>query len=176
MDGGLVDRTVGWGNWGEKHVRSQRQITVNRDRQLLIGGYCLLRRCHAVALSFHPVHCFLLLITLFPFSSKENQQIPERAHLGPPVIPGVRRSVCDPETIAQERRYVGTWPNEEWRYSTRSAVLSYAGPRAPRPDRAFYLPTFSHFLTVNKTSLPPTPPPLLPPLPSPSSSTSFSTL
>ena len=33
---------------------------------------------------------------------------------------------------------------------------SYAGsvrPEAVLPDRAFYLPTFSHFLIVNKTSL-----------------------
>jgi hypothetical protein len=28
-----------------------------------------------------------------------------------------------------------------------------AGPEAVLPDRALYLPTFSHFLIVNKTSL-----------------------
>ena len=50
-----------------------------------------------------------------------------------------------------------TWPTGEWGYSIRRP--SYAGPVRPvrpeavLPDRALYLPTFSHFLIVNKTSL-----------------------
>jgi hypothetical protein len=35
-----------------------------------------------------------------PFPSKENRQISERDDLGPPVVPGVGRSVWDPETFA----------------------------------------------------------------------------
>ncbi len=50
-----------------------------------------------------------------------------------------------------------TWPTGEWGYSIRRP--SYAGPVRPvrpeavLPDRALYLPTFSHFLIVNKTAL-----------------------
>jgi hypothetical protein len=46
-----------------------------------------------------------------------------------------------------------TWPNGEWGYSTRRLVQEPVRPEAVFPDRALYLPTFSHFLIVNKTSL-----------------------
>ena len=38
-------------------------------------------------------------------------------------------------------------------YSTRRHMLELVRPEAVLPDRALYLPTFSHFLIVNKTSL-----------------------
>ena len=47
-----------------------------------------------------------------------------------------------------ERR--ATWPNGEWRYSTRRHMLEPERPEAVLPDRALCLPTFSHFLIVNK--------------------------
>jgi hypothetical protein len=46
-----------------------------------------------------------------------------------------------------------TWPDGEWGYSTRCHMLGPECPEAVLPDRALYLPTFSHFLVVNKTSL-----------------------
>jgi hypothetical protein len=85
-----------------------------------------------------------------------------------PLYPGVRRSVWDPET-SRERigdwggpdglgplvccRKAATWPNGEWRYSTRRHMLEPERPEAVLPDRALCLATFSHFLIVNKTSL-----------------------
>ena len=76
---GRNDRQLFWGQ--------TRQTTVYGGRKMFIGAYCLLRRCRAVALSFHPVHCFAFNNPP-PFPSKENQQIPERDDLGPPVVPG----------------------------------------------------------------------------------------
>jgi hypothetical protein len=67
-----------------------------------------------------------------------------------------------------------TRPNREWGYSTRRHVLEAERPEAVLPDRALCLPTFSHFLIVNKLSpsrgdLPPLSlPPSLPPSLSPS--------
>ena len=46
-----------------------------------------------------------------------------------------------------------TWPNGEWGYSTRGHMLEPVRPEAVLPDRALCLPTFSHLLIVNKTSL-----------------------
>ena len=46
-----------------------------------------------------------------------------------------------------------TWPNEEWGYSTRRHMLEPVRPETVLTDRAWCLPTFSHFLIVNKTSL-----------------------
>jgi hypothetical protein len=40
-------------------------------------------------------------------------------------------------------------------YSTRRHMLEPVRPEAVLPDRALCLPNFSHFLIVNKTSLPP---------------------
>jgi hypothetical protein len=48
----------------------------------------------------------------------------------------------------------------EWGYSTRRHMLEPVRPEAVLPDRALCLPTVSHFLIVNKTSLPPSLPPL----------------
>jgi hypothetical protein len=42
--------------------------------------------------------------------------------------------------------------NREWEYG-RSHMLGPERPEAVLRDRAFCLPTFSHFLIVNKTSL-----------------------
>ena len=42
----------------------------------------------------------------YPFPSKENRQIPQRGDLAPPVVPGVRRSLWDPETFAPRARHV----------------------------------------------------------------------
>ena len=38
------------------------------------------------------------------------------------------------------------WPNGEWGYSTRCQMLGPERPEAMLPDRALYLPTFSHLL------------------------------
>ncbi len=56
-------------------------------------------------------------------------------------------------------RMRATWPNGGWGCIVL-AVICWApsAQGALLPDRALYLPTFSHFLIVNKTSLPPPPP------------------
>jgi hypothetical protein len=41
----------------------------------------------------------------------------------------------------------------EWGYNTRRHMLEPVRPEAVLPDRALCLPTLSHFLIVNKTSL-----------------------
>ena len=46
-----------------------------------------------------------------------------------------------------------TWPNGEWGYSACRHMLEPVRPEAVLPGRALCLPTFSHFLIVNKTSL-----------------------
>ena len=46
-----------------------------------------------------------------------------------------------------------TWPNGEWGYITRCHWLGPERQEAVSPDRALCLPTLSHFLIVNKTSL-----------------------
>ncbi len=46
-----------------------------------------------------------------------------------------------------------TWPNGEWGYNTRRHMLEPVRPEAVLPDMALCLPSFSHFLIVNKTSL-----------------------
>ena len=46
-----------------------------------------------------------------------------------------------------------TWPNGEWGYSTGRHMLEPVRPEAMLPGRALYLPIFSHFLIINKTSL-----------------------
>ena len=46
-----------------------------------------------------------------------------------------------------------TWPNGECGYSTRCHMLGPERQEAVLPDRALYLPTFSHFLIVNKALL-----------------------
>ena len=51
------------------------------------------------------------------------------------------------------RQACHTLPNEEWGYSTRRHMLEPMRPEAVLPDRALCLPTFSHFLIVNKTSI-----------------------
>ena len=43
-----------------------------------------------------------------------------------------------------------TWPNGEWGYSARRHTLEPVRPEAVLPDRALYLPTFTHLLIVNK--------------------------
>jgi hypothetical protein len=48
------------------------------------------------------------------------------------------------------RKVRATWPNGEWGYSTRRHMLEPVRPEAVLPDRALCLPTFSHFLIVNK--------------------------
>jgi hypothetical protein len=49
---------------------------------------------------------------------------------------------------------LATWPNGEWGYSTtRRHMLEPVLLEAVLPDRASCLPTFSHLLIVNKTSL-----------------------
>ena len=55
-------------------------------------------------------------------------------------------------------RMRATWPNGGWGCIVL-AVICWApsAQGALLPDRALYLPTFSHFLIVNKTSLPPPP-------------------
>jgi hypothetical protein len=79
---------------------------------------------------------------------------------------GFRRLVWNPET---SRERVGDWggpetvwallcvaerratrPNGEWGYSTRRQILGPERPEAVLPDKAFYLPTLSHLLIVNK--------------------------
>jgi hypothetical protein len=47
----------------------------------------------------------------------------------------------------------GTWPNGEWGYSTRRHMQELVSAEEVLPDRALCLPTFSHFLIVNKTSV-----------------------
>ena len=51
-------------------------------------------------------------------------------------------------SLCQTRR--ATRPNGEWGYSTRCHMLGRECPEAVLPDRALYLPTFSHLLIVNK--------------------------
>jgi hypothetical protein len=46
-----------------------------------------------------------------------------------------------------------TWPTGAWGYNTRRHMLEPVRPEAVLPDRALCLPTLSHFLIVNKTSL-----------------------
>ncbi len=141
-----------------------------------------------------------------PIPRKENRQILERDDLGPPVVPGGHeiglgsrnlrpRAEARPTGRRLQRAAGGlgwtdgdlsppvsarrtTWPDREWGYSTRRHTLEPVRPEAVLPDRALCLPTFSHFLIVNKTSLslslsllpsprllpPPPPPPPPPPL------------
>ena len=63
----------------------------------------------------------------------------------PSLYQGVRRSVWDPET---SRERVGDWGGPE-------TVKRRVGVFGGRPDRALYLPTFSHLLIVNKLLSPP---------------------
>ena len=68
-----------------------------------------------------------LILHARPFPSKENQRISERDDLGPPFVPGVRRSVWDPET---SRELIGDWGGPE----TVWALLCVAARRATRPN------------------------------------------
>jgi hypothetical protein len=65
---------------------------------------------------------------------------------------GTDRWRSEPPCVCQVARRA-TWPNGEWGYSTRRHMLEPLRPEAVLPDRALCLPTFSHFLIVNKTSL-----------------------
>jgi hypothetical protein len=70
---------------------------------------------------------------------------------------------CLSLSCVAERR--ATRPNGEWKHSTRRHMLEPERPEAVWPDRASCLPTFSHFLIVNKPlALSPPPPPPPPPL------------
>jgi hypothetical protein len=68
------------------------------------------------------------------------------------------------------------WPNGEWGSSTRCHMHGREFPELVLPDRALYLPTFSHLLIVNKllslsrarARTPAPSPPSLSPSPSPS--------
>ena len=91
---------------------------------------------------------------------------PHMTHMySPPhMAPGIAAGPWPPETarmpclqtfvsllcVAARR---ATRPNGEWGYSTRRHMLEPVRREAVLPDRALCLPTFSHFLIVNKTSL-----------------------
>jgi hypothetical protein len=64
-----------------------------------------------------------------------------------------RKSYVPPSSYPPARR--ASWPNGEWGYSTRRHMLEPLRPEAVFPDRALRLPTFRHFLIVNKTALSP---------------------
>jgi hypothetical protein len=106
-----------------------------------------------------------------PLPSKENRQISKRDDLGPPVVQGGQEiglgsQNLRPRAVARRSGRAGglsplvsarraTWPNGEWGCSTRRHMLEPVHPGAVLPDRVLCVPTFSHFLIVNKTSLPP---------------------
>jgi hypothetical protein len=118
----------------------------------------------------------------YPFPSKENRHIQRRDDLGTPVIPGGQeiglgsrnlrpRAEAQPTGRAVSKERLGnwdgqmavwaplhpprraTWPNGECGYSTRCHMLGPERQEAVLPGRALYLPTFSHFLIVNKALL-----------------------
>jgi len=66
---------------------------------------------------------------------------------------GTDRWRSEPPCVCPPARRA-TWPNGVWGYSTRRHMLEPVRPEAVLPHRALCLPTFSHFLIVNKTSLP----------------------
>ena len=109
-----------------------------------------------------------------PFPPKKNGRYRKGMFSACPSYQGVRRSVWDPETFAPGRRGAPTLGSgyvigtDRWRsgaakvchmakrrvgYSTRRHMLEPVRPEAVLPDRALCLPTFSHFLIVNKISL-----------------------
>ncbi len=74
---------------------------------------------------------------------------PPPLHLLPPLITlALGLGPLFPER-ERDRERRATRPNGERGYSTRCQMLGRECPEAVLPDRALYLPTFSHFLIVN---------------------------
>jgi len=70
-----------------------------------------------------------------------------------PLSIALSHSLTLPLSISLSLVRRATWPNGEWGYINRRHMLEPVRPEAVLPDRASCLPTFSHFLIVNKTSL-----------------------
>jgi hypothetical protein len=68
-----------------------------------------------------------------------------------PSYQGVRRSVWDPETFAPGHK-AGHMAKRRVGIEYSPSTLEPVRPGAASPDRALYLPTFSHFVIVIKTS------------------------